>query len=141
MSTVGSCLNAYYLTNSLSPIHKVASPSDAVTELFTSGQPNQDMKPKHVPLKVKKEIMSVVTGLRHITQQYNQSYKKSDSDRRWWCADFQHGNCHFPGRSHESVIRGTRCWVEHLCETCMQKAKQIKSYYGDKEGCTKEEEI
>ena len=70
------------------------------------------------------------------SQQYAQSYsKKSDSDRKWFCAEFQRGTCAFQGRSHEAVIRGTKRWVEHFCATCMQKSKQIKYHSETSRDC------
>ncbi len=69
------------------------------------------------------------------SQQYGQSHRKSEVDRKWWCAEFQRGTCSFQGKSHEATVRGTRRWVEHFCATCMQKIKQIKYHSESSREC------
>ncbi len=61
------------------------------------------------------------------------SSKKSEPGQcKWWCLDFQKGTCLFKG-PHESFIRGSKKWIEHVCSTCIQKNRVIR-YHSEKDG-------
>lgn len=81
-------------------------------------------------------LTSGSSGVDRFSANAKGNFKKQEvgqSNRtRWWCLDFQKGNCNFSG-AHEGTVRGVRRWVEHFCAQCFEKNRVIK-FHRESEG-------